>query len=100
MPDVDDERFREDAERDAARTEALFKAVADAYGFVHSWETLRSTSGTTIGDLLRARVAEIRGPHPQGLPSELEAIDQVKSAFDSAIAQLRQQETDSGTEGT
>lgn len=100
MPAGDPERFQEDAERDAARSEALFKAVADAYGFVHAWETLRSMSGTSIGDLIRGRIAEIEGPHPQGLPSRLEEIDQVKAAFDSAITQLAERETDTGTEDT
>lgn len=102
MSDQDDagQRYHEDVERDAARREALFKAVADAYGFVKAEELLRSTAARTIGDCLMDRVNEIKGPHPQGLPSRLEDLDRVKNTFDSAIAEMRATEELTGTENT
>lgn len=83
------QRFREDAERDATRQLELFQALSDAYGFVHAEENLRSTAARTVGDCLKDRINEIRGPHPQGLPALLDEVDSVKNAFDLAIQQLR-----------
>lgn len=92
------EDFRSDAEQDALRREDLFQALADAYAFVHGWENKRTMAALTVGDLLQARIDEIRGPHPQGLPSRLDEVDTVKAAFDSAVAQLRQEAADEGLE--
>lgn len=78
----------------------LFKALADAYAFIHGQENVRTLASTTFKDFLQARINEIRGPHPYGLLPLLEEVDKIKADFDNAIARLRQidEETQTATE--
>lgn len=87
-----DTSIRDDEEQRLAAQMDLFKAVSDAYGFVHGEEQVRALAATTFGDVLDVRIAEIRGPHPCGLPSRLEEIDKVKEQFSVAIGRLREEE--------
>lgn len=84
-----------DAERETLGQEDTFRALADAYGFVHGQEELRSVASLTFGQIIQTRIDEIRGPHPQDLPPLLDEIRQVKEQFDVAIARLeaREEET-------
>ena len=92
-----DETSRQAEEQAQQEKAELFKALADAYAFVHGQENVRTLCGTSFKDFLKARIDEIRGPHPYGLLPLLEENDKIKADFDNAIARLRQIETETQT---
>ena len=89
---MSDDSTRTDEEQRLAAQMDLFEAVSNAYGFIHGEEQVRALAATTFGDLLDDRIAEIRGPHPYGLPSRMEEIDKIKEDFSVVIGRLREEE--------
>lgn len=89
---MSEETVRTEHDRQEVKLVDRFKALADAYTFVHGQEQVRALAATTFGQLLQTRIDEIRGPHPTGLPSRLEELDRIKSEFDRVIQELREDE--------
>jgi len=92
-----EETLRDEHDRQEAINTDLFKALADSYSFVHGQEQVRALASTTFGQVLQDRIDEIRGPHPQGLPSRIEEVDSVKAEFDRVIQQLETSEEENPT---
>lgn len=91
-----EEDIREDVDRRLAARTDVFRALANAYSFVHGQEAIRALAARTFGEILQDRINEIRGPHPMDLPSRLEELDAVKAAFDQVIEQLAAEDEKEG----